>query len=258
VDPKEITQLMEDAWSRFRTIRLAVRHRFDRAAYERGLERFTGSPFIPDLLRAFRERKDPPGVEFRGFRAWMVKPAYHRQENYRHAELRSIASISGGDGEQLWSYVLGEARVFVQPNRALVALSRSQDSDGAAYGRAAYSKADRYVGTLFVPLIGELIDPREFPLDEVQLQVAGRETYRGRPAIRVRARADWQRREQWLGENLPPADDYELLVDHERGVILRVMARFDGREFSVGEMLDVAFDEDIPLELFEPPSPPGT
>ncbi len=39
------------------------------------------------------------------------------------------------------------------------------------------------------------------------------------------------------------ADDYELVVDVQRGIILRLSSRLDGQEFDVTEVLDIGFDE---------------
>ena len=44
--------------------------------------------------------------------------------------------------------------------------------------------------------------------------------------------------------------DHILLVDAEVGVILRVPARLEGREFYVAEVTEVAFDEEFPEDTF--------
>jgi hypothetical protein len=51
---------------------------------------------------------------------------------------------------------------------------------------------------------------------------------------------------------LPPAEDYEFLVDSTTGVILRASSRLDGKEFSKVETIEISFDEHLPLGLFEP------
>ena len=53
------------------------------------------------------------------------------------------------------------------------------------------------------------------------------------------------------------ADDHELHVDRERGVVLRVESRLDGEPFVVSELLDARFDEELPDELFTLELPPG-
>jgi hypothetical protein len=49
------------------------------------------------------------------------------------------------------------------------------------------------------------------------------------------------------------ADEYELLVDAERGVLLRAEARMDGEPFRILEVQEVAFDEPFAPETFLAP-----
>ena len=53
------------------------------------------------------------------------------------------------------------------------------------------------------------------------------------------------------------ADAYELLVDRERGTVLRLAAYLDGEEIVVTEVEEVAFDEDFPESTFVFVPPPG-
>jgi hypothetical protein len=46
------------------------------------------------------------------------------------------------------------------------------------------------------------------------------------------------------------ADDYDLVVDAERGVILHLASRLEGRAFDITEVLDVDFDETFPEGTF--------
>lgn len=50
----------------------------------------------------------------------------------------------------------------------------------------------------------------------------------------------------------PLADELDLIVDRERGVLLRVAVVVDGEELSAIEMTEVAFDEAVPAEMFRP------
>ena len=47
------------------------------------------------------------------------------------------------------------------------------------------------------------------------------------------------------------ADDYELVVDAERGTILRLASRLEGRAFDTTEVLDISFDEAFPEGTFD-------
>lgn len=54
------------------------------------------------------------------------------------------------------------------------------------------------------------------------------------------------------------ADEYELIVDAERGVLLRAEARLKGKPFRVLEVSSVAFDEVLADDIFRLEPPPGT
>jgi hypothetical protein len=53
------------------------------------------------------------------------------------------------------------------------------------------------------------------------------------------------------------AEQYTLLVDGERGVLLRTEARLHGRPFLILEMDEVAFDQALPAETFTLAPPSG-
>jgi outer membrane lipoprotein-sorting protein len=53
------------------------------------------------------------------------------------------------------------------------------------------------------------------------------------------------------------AEDYSLLVDGERGVLLRTEARLHGRPFLILDIDDVAFDQELPAETFTLAPPSG-
>ena len=53
------------------------------------------------------------------------------------------------------------------------------------------------------------------------------------------------------------ADEYRLTVDLERGILLRVEARSEGRPFQIVEATQIAFDEDLPASTFELDLPAG-
>ncbi len=103
-------------------------------------------------------------------------------------------------------------------------------------------------------------DPR-IVVDELFVtRVLGRAEHAGRDAVRILAMDDH-------GPNgllRRGADDYELLVDAERGVLLRSAARTKDEEFQVTEVLEIAFDEVLSEDIFvaddvfQAEPPPGT
>jgi hypothetical protein len=55
----------------------------------------------------------------------------------------------------------------------------------------------------------------------------------------------------------PGADGYRFVVDRERDIALRVAASAEGIEFSVFEIVELAFDVPLGEELFRVSLPPG-
>jgi outer membrane lipoprotein-sorting protein len=104
-------------------------------------------------------------------------------------------------------------------------------------------------------LYRRLLDPSRI-IGGVRFDILGRTSAAGRDGIRVLAiprATDNPYRD--LPDLEGAADEHELVVDAERGVLLRVASRFRGENFHVQDVLDIAFDEQFPDELFvfEPP-----
>lgn len=76
----------------------------------------------------------------------------------------------------------------------------------------------------------------------------------GREAVRLVCvmRKDWDHDPDplWWG-----ADEYELPVDVERGVVLRVASRLRGEEIDSLEAEEIYFDEPFPEDVFTSPRP---
>jgi hypothetical protein len=102
------------------------------------------------------------------------------------------------------------------------------------------------------PLGEELLDPAAF-LPGFDLRLAGDTEAAGRPAIAVSASP---RPRGVAPVELFPygADDLSLVVDRERGVILRFEARGLGEPIRRLEVTELAFDEPLPDELFTVPA----
>ena len=102
-----------------------------------------------------------------------------------------------------------------------------------------------------------LLDPA-LMIPFVDLEVFGPCRAAGRPAIRAAALPRAGGRDQ-LGMSLLPqgADEHEIVVDAERGVLLRLESRIEGAPLIVTELLELAFDEDFPADTFTFSSPDG-
>ncbi len=88
-------------------------------------------------------------------------------------------------------------------------------------------------------------------LSLLDLTVEGRISWAGRPAWRMVGRPgeswDWA----WDPDPLHwGADEYEVLVDAERGVLLRCASRLRGEDFDALEVEEIHFDESFGAEVF--------
>ncbi len=101
----------------------------------------------------------------------------------------------------------------------------------------------------------ELLDPSQF-LVGFSLEPLGEAVVAGRPARRVRVRST----ETFANRPLvldPGVEEAEVLLDAERGLILRRAALVDEEEASVLEVEQIAYDEELPPETFVFELPPG-
>lgn len=119
-----------------------------------------------------------------------------------------------------------------------------------------------------MPEMGAFVQEREEEADEsfldgapllaaLELELLAETEIAGRRAVRLRGipRAGAEKRAFFELDH--GAEEYELLVDAERGVLLRREARIGGEPFSVNEVLEIAFDEDFPARTFEFEPAPG-
>jgi hypothetical protein len=108
------------------------------------------------------------------------------------------------------------------------------------------------------PLLAELLNPVVI-IPYLWLEPRGRTSRAGREAIRVRGLP----RREVVPELSPTllrlgADEYELLVDAERGVLLQCLAFLAGRVFDRHEVLKIDFDVPMSDDRFLLELPPET
>jgi hypothetical protein len=104
---------------------------------------------------------------------------------------------------------------------------------------------------------GEILVRPASVVPALELEVLGEVARLGRQAYRVRAtpaRRDERQKFFALHALGSGADEYELLVDKERGFLLRAEARRDGQPFRMVEMTALALDEELAPEVFQPPA----
>jgi outer membrane lipoprotein-sorting protein len=229
-DLAEAIELMHTSIGRWRTLRAGGREwrhlARAREAWERWILR--GRSGTVTYLGEPEGEPEPAETEER-WRLWLAKPNRTRAEFTVEEEMVTVVSL----GDTWWSW---------SPTRRVTTNAGDpRHSHGTGPGQA-------------------LIDPASI-LPAVELEVAGRSTFLGRPVLEVTARPspldeddeeapEWRSATHGLGSG---ADDYRLLVDTERGVLLRSEALIGDEPFRVLEMKDVAFDEDLPEQTFTPP-----
>lgn len=106
-------------------------------------------------------------------------------------------------------------------------------------------------GELFRPLL----DPSGLPgvLEIEQIDDDGE-----RLLVRARPREDFDEHRPHIQlHSLAGADELELVIDRERGVVRRLTATLDGQELSVLEFDELVFDEVFPAGTFTFVPPPG-
>lgn len=96
-----------------------------------------------------------------------------------------------------------------------------------------------------------------FPLDSRELRLEGETRKAGREAIRVVGVPEdaWEEWDHWPEPLWWGADEYEFLVDAERGVLLRCASRLDGKDIDALEVEEIHFDERFPEDVFTASEP---
>lgn len=98
-------------------------------------------------------------------------------------------------------------------------------------------------------------------LPALSFEITGKTEAAGRSALAVRATPVPSERDLHRLSGLhgigSGADEYRLLVDAERGILLRAQALLGGEAFRLLEMNEVGFDEELPPETFILELPPG-
>lgn len=236
----QLLELLYGARWRFRTARGVLYHRgsrkLGRKAMEREMERVnsrSGARVMRQVtLYGAGGGDEPPDLQEERLRFWWEPPGRLREEV--EYETQGSQRISVHDGELWWLYTLHQGAIS---NVELDAEERGQ------YGAGG--------GERFKPLL----EPSGF-LVALEFGEISRED----GLLRVRARPRRDDVEATVGHlhmRLGGADEFELEVDAEVGIIHRLTAFFDGQELSSTELTELVLDEAFPEETFVFVPPPG-
>ena len=119
---------------------------------------------------------------------------------------------------------------------------------GTLYGPGWLPEATDTFWTMY-PFDPDGGTPLTLMLEDLELRVEGRVRWAGREAMRLRGvpAEEWEYPPEplWWG-----ADEYEVLVDAERGVLLRTACQLGGEDFGALEVEEIHFDERFPEDTF--------
>ena len=227
----DVLELMHGARGRWRTARFVARDWTDtalsQAAHERLMERqgggcFGGSLFQFTLSPMSGAEEEPPEATVKTSRDWAEGRKYRAETEWQGQAQRSTVVC---DGERLWHRSAGMGAIV-------------NDAQNTTSG--------------WEPIL----DPRGL-LGSGDLEPAGHREVLGRDALVLTGRVVAEEPLRHVDGLHLGTTDFELLVDAERGVVLRTEERLDGRPFHVRELLEVAFDEPFPESTFVYQPPPG-
>jgi hypothetical protein len=250
VQPEEVLELIGSAPERYDTVRAALRYRGDGSARKEIRERIRSSEAGRRAFGTFPREASAEAIEQWWYpdgpfgwrsRAWHLDEFHWRLEVDRPDGGVNIFASNGRTpsgapppGPQymgrFWRHRVGGG---------------SQEDDPPWFAIAN----DQY-WTFYALLTDEIsgISGRLRPLD---LTVEGMVVWAGREAVRLvgvpRERWDWE----WEADPLSwGGDEYEAVVDAERGVLLRTASRLGGEDFDALEVEEIRFDERFGEDTF--------
>ena len=246
MQPEEVLELIGSAPQRFDTVRAALRYRGDGSARKEISERIRGSEagrrafgISPDLPN---HQWYPDGPFGWRSRAWHADKFHWRLESDRPD---GGVNILASDGRTPIVGPSGMEQYMGRFWRHRVGGGSHEDDP------PWFDVANDHYWTFYALLTDEIsgISGRLRPLD---LTVEGTLLWAGREAVRLRGvpreRWDWE----WEADPLSwGGDEYEAVVDAERGVLLRTASRLDGEDFDALEVEEIRFDECFGQDVFD-------
>jgi hypothetical protein len=224
VEIAALLELLYSAPERSRTVRATVERRNNQA---REIELMRGRglyPSPPPIPREEGEWATPAAVVEVTTRLWSARPDWLRGESRFEPD-------SHGNGETI---IVKEGELFWQ---------RAPDghihTNEGREGRETSSMQEE-----------RLLDPAPL-LGEYRFEIGGETSRLGRAAVEVIAKRRAGAHPHDFGGL---ADELALVVDRERGVLLRVAVVVAGEELSVAEITEIAFDEPLPTGVFQRPT----
>jgi outer membrane lipoprotein-sorting protein len=229
----DVLLLMHGADLRFGSVRMVVRewshHERLQRAWTRHEEGSPHSTIVVSLPGSNEPGEPQPEEGTERTRVWWRKPDHVRLE---HDDGDGGSRVEVAAGERWWSWA----------------------SEWGATSNEAEPEVQSEAQQAPFP---QLLQP-ELLLSALRLELVGSGLQAGRRAIALRGVP--RRRDDHaatLARLALGADAHDLMVDAERGILLRIASEIDGEPFSIAEVEEVAFDETFAPETFTLDLPPG-
>jgi len=245
MEPEEVLELIHSALERYETVRAALHYRGDGPIIRAIRERFSRSEAYrrtfgePPEPSEYAAHPEPDGTYGWRCRIWRVDDHRWRQEtelpgggvdiwvSTGRIRLRGTPEGPPGTSEQ-WHWRIGGGRREDDPSW----LIPTADTFWTMY---PFDPAG------FASIDGEL--------ERLDLEAESPVSWAGREAVRLRCVPveEWEYPPEplWWG-----ADEYEAVVDAERGVLLRCASRLGGEDFDALEVEEIHFDERFGDDVF--------
>ena len=250
MQPEEVLELIGSASQRYDTVRAALRYRADGPTRKEIRERIVRTEAgrrafqisareASEAISRPADYPEPDGPYGWGSRAWHADGHHWRVETGVPGGGVDISACNGRRrlpiGGPPGSGLVWDRRVGAGP----------REGDPRWFGLAG----DHY--WTFYPLLTDEICSISLELRPLDLAVEGALTWAGREAVLLRGVPgegwDWE----WDPDPLSwGADEYEAVVDAERGVLLRIASRLGGEDFEALEVEEIHFDERFPEDTF--------
>jgi outer membrane lipoprotein-sorting protein len=223
MDLAAFLELLYSARDRSRTVYATV-HRRSHPARELELLRARGlyrdPPAIPKEEGA--AGGPPPTIVETTTQLWAARPDRLRWETTaRGYGPDELASVGVKAGEVFWE--------------------RSSDGD-------LHTNENREQSSTMTTDSERLVDPSPL-LGVYRFELGPPTTWQGRGAVEVTASRRSGSHPHWFG---PLSDQLALVVDAERGVLLRTAVALEDEELSNTEIVQIVFDEPLQAKLFQP------
>jgi hypothetical protein len=248
--PEEVLELIHTAPERYDTVRAALHYRDDGATKREIRQRLVRSEAGQRAFRiSFEEASEPiRHPEPEGPFGWRCR-AWHAD----HYHWRMETEVPGG-GVAIYA-CRGRRRLPIGgPPDSGLWWNHRVEAGPREYDPPWFRLALDYYWT-FYPLLTDEICGISYELESLEPRIEGRVWWAGREAVHMVCVPPVVEQE-WDPDPLSwGADEYEVVVDSERGVLLRCASRLRGKDFDALEVKEIHFDEHFDEDVFTSRAP---